>query len=319
MEKKKIILVTGATGAQGGSVAKALLADDKFAVRAFTRNPNSERAIALYNTGAEIFEGDINDRNSLQLAMKDCYGVYGVTNYWEHFEKEYEQGKNLIDTAKEMNIQHFMLHTLPDYNKLSNGKYPTPHCDIKAKLQQYTISKKLPATFMQVAFYYENFFTLFPLQYTGNDTWKFGFPQGTTKLAMISVEDVGGIVSTIFNHPAEYIGRTVCGVGSDESCYVYAALMGKILGRKIRYNYITRDEFAAMNFPGMEELANMFEVQRLYVPEKLMSLIESYGLNPGMLSFKHWLIKNKEKFDAYFNSVLSKHAASAASTNQPPL
>ena len=319
MESKKTILVTGATGAQGGSVAKALLAGNKFAVRALTRNRNSERAIALYKSGAEIVEGDLNDRQSLQLAMKDCYGVYGVTNYWEHFEKEYDQGKNLIDTAKEMNIKHFMLHTLPDYNRLSSGAYPTPQCDIKAELQRYAISKKLSATFMQVAFYYENYFSFFPLQYAGNDTWKFGFPQGTTKLAMISVEDVGGIVSTIFNHPAEYLGRTVCAVGSDETCYVYAALMGKILGRKIRYNYITRDEFADMNFPHASELANMFEVQRLYIPEKLMSLIESYGLNPGMLSFKQWLIKNKDKFDAYFNAVLSKHAASATSANQRPL
>lgn len=295
---KKIILVTGATGAQGGSVARALLAENRFAVRVLTRNANAEKALALKAAGAEVVEGNLDDIHSLKSAMKDCYGVFGVTNFWEHFHQEYEQGKNLIDAVKEMGIQHFVLHSLPDYHKLSKGKFPVPHCDNKAQLEEYTRSLDITATFVQVAFYYENFFSYFPLQCMGDTSYCFGFPQGDTKLAMISIDDLGGIVTSIFNNPLRYIGRVVGAVGVDDTCYEYATTMSKILGADIHYNYIERDVFASFGFPGAEELANMFEVQRLYIPNRQADLLESRGLNPDIQSFESWVIKNKDRFFA---------------------
>ena len=301
MNQKKIILVTGATGAQGGSVAKALLAENKFAVRILTRNAISKNALALQAAGAEIAEGNLDNIESLKAAMKDCYGVFGVTNFWEHFDKEYGQGKNLIDAVYQSGIKHFVFHALPDYNKLSNGKYSVQHCDMKAALQRYTQSLGIPATFVHIAFYYENFFNFFPLQPAEDGTYYFGFPQGDTKLAMVSVEDIGGVVSSIFKFPVEYIGRTVGVVGADNNCSEYAAIMSGLLGRTIRYNYVPRDEYAAYGFPGAEEVANMFEVQRLYIPNRQLDLIESYGLNANMQSFESWLKKNAEKFESVFN------------------
>ncbi|MDB5278709.1 MAG: NmrA-like family domain containing 1 [Ferruginibacter sp.] len=298
MNQKKTILVTGATGAQGGSVAKALLAENNFTVRVFTRNAQSEKALELQQAGAEVVTGDLDDIDSIKNAMHNCYGVFGVTNFWEHFEKEYQQGKNLIEAVKQMNVEHFVLHTLPDYNKLSNGQYPTPHCDIKAALQAYTNTQNIPATFMQVAFYYENFFTFFPLQKSADGGYSFGFPQGDTKLAMVSIEDLGPVVAAVFNHPAEYIGRTVGVVGADDTCYEYAATLSRVLEKKVNYHYIPRDEYAALGFAGAEELANMFEVQRLYIPQRQIDLIESYGLNPAMQPFERWLSKNKSRFTA---------------------
>jgi len=298
MNQKKIILVIGATGAQGGSVAKALLAENNFAVRILTRNKQSQKAIALQQAGAELMIGDLDNVESIMQAMKGCYGVFGVTNFWEHFDDEYQLGKNLIHAEKQMKIQHFVFHTLPAYNKLSNGKYTVPHCDIKAALQEYTTSLNIPATFMHVAFYFENFFTFFPLQRTGDDSYSFGFPQGDTKLAMVSVEDLGGVVAPVFNHPAEYIGRTVGVVGADDTCNDYAATMGKVMHKNIQYGYIPRDVYARFGFAGAEELANMFEVQRLYIPNRQIDLIESYGLNPNMQTFESWLRKNKKRFKA---------------------
>jgi len=303
MATKKLILVTGATGAQGGSVAKALLENTDYAVRILTRNAHSPKALALQQAGAEVIQGDLDDMPSLLRAMHDCYGVFGITNFWEHFEKEYRHGITLIDAVKRSNIQHFVLHTLPDYNKLSNGKYPTPHCDMKAALQDYANNLQLPATFVRVAFYYENFLTFFPLQAEPGDSYSFGFPQGDTKLGMVSVEDVGGVVATIFNHPAEYIGRTVNVVAAQETCYTYAAIMSKVLGKTVRYNYIDRDTYAALDFPGSEELANMFEVQRLYIPGRLIDVIETYGLNPQTQTFEKWLMANKHRFAAQFEQA----------------
>jgi uncharacterized protein YbjT (DUF2867 family) len=304
--KKKLILVTGATGAQGGSVASALLNDDHFAVRILTRNASSPKALELIASGAEAVQGDLDDTASLLHAMRGCYGVFGVTNYWEHFDKEYQQGKNLIDAVKLSGIQHFVFHTLPDYSALSEGRYPTPHCDLKAALQRYARSLDLPVSFLHIAFYYENFFNFFPPQKAADGSLQFGFPQGDTKLAMVSVEDIGGIVRSIFHYPEAYIGRTVGAVGSDNTCVEYAKIMSRVLNQNIQYKYIPRDVYAELGFLGSEELANMFEVQRLYIPERQIDLIESYGLNTEMQSFEKWLYKKKDFFNAQFAALRSK-------------
>lgn len=296
MMTKKRILVTGATGAQGGSVARALLAENNYTVRILTRNPQSEKALTLLQAGAEVAEGDMDSMQSLLAAMEDCYGVFGVTNFWEHFGGEYQQGVNLIDAVKQSDIEHLVLHTLPSYSKLSNGKYPTPHCDIKAALQEYTLSQGINASFVQVPFYYENFFSFFPPQPVDENTFAFGFPQGATKLAMVSIEDLGSIVAPVFNNPAAYKGRVIGPVGADDTCAAYAATMSKVLNMDIRYKYIERDVYASFGFPGAEELANMFEVQRLYITSRQADLLESLALNPGMQSFESWVTKHQERF-----------------------
>jgi len=297
MDQKKTILIIGATGAQGGSVAKALLAENKFAVRILTRNKQSQKAIALQQAGAEVVIGDLDNIESIVEAMRGCYGVFGVTDFWEHFDDENQLGKNLIHAVKQMKIQHFVFSTSPGYNELSNGKYEVPQCDIKAGLQEYTTSLNIPATFMHVAFYFENFLNLFPLQRTGEDSYSFGFPQGDTKLAMVRIEDLGGVVAAVFNHPVQYVGRTVGVVGADDTCNVYAATMSKVMQKNIQYGYIPREIYAEFGFAG-EEFANMFEVQRLYIPNRQIDLIESYGLNPNMQTFENWVKKNKKRFKA---------------------
>jgi len=311
MKQKPIILVTGATGAQGGSVARTLLAEDKFTVRILTRNASSEKAIALRNAGAQVVTGDMDDIYSLLRAMKDCYGVFGITNFWEHFAKEYSQGENLIHAVQQSGIKHFVMQSLPNYYRLSRGAFAVPQYDLKAELQNYAEWLDVPATFIHMSFYYENFFNLFPLQKGVGNEFYFGFPQGSTRLAMTSVEDTGGIVATAFNNPVKYIGRTVGAVGADDSCSDYAVLMSEVLKRDIFYKYIPRDDYAAFGFPGAEELADMFEVQRLFIPNRRADLMESYEMNPAMQTFESWLIKNKPRFDAYFSSLLNNTAKAA--------
>lgn len=299
MNKKPLILVTGATGGQGGSVAKALLTGDSFAIRILTRNPNSEKALALKAAGAEIIAGDMSDVASLTAAMKDCYGVFGVTNFWEHFDKEYELGKNLIDAVHQSGISHFVLHTLANASEISHGKLPVPHFDIKAALQDYTISLGVPATFVQLPYYYENFFTFFPLRAAEGGGYTFGFPQGETRFAMVSVEDTGCVVATIFARPAEFIGRTIGIVGDDKTSSEYAAILSRVLGRHITFTHIPHAEFVALGFPGAEDLGNMFEMQRLHIPNRQAEMDESYALNPAIQDFEGWVIRNKERFEPF--------------------
>jgi len=296
MNDRPVILVTGATGAQGYSVAKALLETDQWVVRCLTRNVGREKAKELQEAGAVLVEGDLDDKGSLMQAMEGCYGVFGLTNFWEHFEKEYQQGRNLIDAVHASGISHFIYSGLPGYQALSGGKLSVPHCDIKAALEEYTRGLGIPSTFIHIAFYYENFLSFFPPLREGDGAFYFGFPQGDTPLAMASPEDMGPIVALVFDHPDHYMGKTVGVVGEDRSCKEYASIMSRVLGVTVRYRYVPRDVFAGLGFPGAEELANMFDVQRLHIPHRKGDLMNSWYMNPRMQSFEIWLRRNKKKF-----------------------
>lgn len=292
----KKILVVGATGAQGGSVARHLLAEGKFGVRCLTRTPDSDNAAALAKAGAEIVKGSLDDLDSLHEAIKGCYGVFGVTNFWEHFDKEYQQGKNLVDAVKGADLDHFVLSTLPYVKKLTGGELDVPHFDIKGKLEEYTRNLGIKATFVHVAFYYENFLSFFPPQKQEDGTFAFGFPQGHTPLAAVAVEDMGGVVKAIFNRPSDFIGRVVGIVGDDLPPRSYADTMTRILGKKVVYNFIPKEVFASFDFPGAEDLANMFDYNRVHIPNRKADLEESRSLYPDIQSFEAWLAANKDKF-----------------------
>ncbi|MGA7690482.1 MAG: NmrA family NAD(P)-binding protein, partial [Jiangellales bacterium] len=93
MTDKKLITVVGATGAQGGATARALLKDETFAVRAVTRDPDSDAARALADAGAEVVRADIDDAASLLGALEGAYGAFFVTFFWAHFSPEVEQAQ----------------------------------------------------------------------------------------------------------------------------------------------------------------------------------------------------------------------------------
>jgi uncharacterized protein YbjT (DUF2867 family) len=295
MIDRKTILVTGATGAQGGSVAKHLLGSGQFNVRALTRKPDSDKARSLRNAGAEVVMGDLNDVRSLKDAVAGCQGVYGVTNFWEHFDREYDHGKNLIDTVAAADIGHLVFSSLPDARKLSTGTLDVPHFQMKAELEQYARDLELPATFVHVAFYYENFLYFFPPKQNNGGPPTFGFPQGDTPLAGVAAEDIGGVVAEIFKRPDEFIGKTVGIVGDDIQPGDYAAIMTRVLGREVVYNYIPRDVFAGFGFPGADDLANMFEMNRLHILERKADLELSRRLSPSIRAFEQWMKANRDK------------------------
>lgn len=298
MTDTKTILVTGATGAQGGSVVRHLLRGGKFKIRCLTRNPDAKKARELEQSGTEIAQGDLGDPESLQAALAGCYGAFGVTNFWEHFEKEYHHGKNLIDAVKGAAIEHFVFSTLPYAHRLSDWKLEVPHFDQKAKLEEYARGLKLPATYAHVAFYYENFLYFFPPKLQEDGSYMFGFPQGETSLAGVSVEDAGGVVAKIFERPDEFREKTVGIVGDDLPCSKYAEIMSRVLGKKIVYRYIPREVFAKFGFPGAEDLANMFEYNRLFIPNRRSDLEQSLALYPQIQRFEPWVRANQDKFAA---------------------
>jgi len=283
------ILIVGATGAQGGSVAHHLLRAGSYQVRCLTRHPNSPAALELARLGAEMVEGDLGNPASLRAALRGCDGAFGVTNYWEHFEREYEHGRNFVDALNATGIQHAVFSTLPHAKLLSGGRLAVPHLDTKGHIEEYARAVKLPATYVHVAFYYENFLKHFPPRRQPNGTYVFGFPQGSTPLAAVAAEDVGGVVAAIFAESFWYRDKVIGIVGDDLRCDEYAEIMHRVLGRSFAYRYVAHDAFAALDFPGARDLADMFEFNRRYVPNRRLDLAKSRELYPQIRPFERWL------------------------------
>lgn len=295
---KKTILVFGATGAQGGSVARNLLSRGQFNVRVITRKPDSDSANALRNLGAEIVQGDLDDPASLDAALNGVYGVFGVTNFWEHFDKEETQGRNLVNAVAKAGVQHFIFSTLPPIEKETNGALKSPHFDLKAEHEELARKLNIPSTFVHVPFYYENFLAFFPPRPAGDGTYAFGFPQGDTPLAAMSVEDVGKVVAPMFEQPEKYIGQTVKLAGDEIPPQQYAETLGRVSGKTVNYNYIPRETFAAFGFPGAEDLADMFEYYRLHIPSRVDDIETCRIVAPDLQSFATWTERNADKIKA---------------------
>lgn len=298
MEQQKTILVIGATGAQGGSVAKSLLEEGIFKVRCLTRNPGSEKAIALQKAGAELVTGDLNNITSLSIAMRGVYGVFGVTGFCDQEAEEYQHGKNLIFAVVINRVSFFIFSSLPDMKKISKGAFDVPVFRVKHALEEYARSLKPDTSFIHVPDYYEHFFSRLLPQKSHDGNYYLQLPQGDAKYATVSASDIGGVVRTMFHHPAVYRKRTVGIVGSDMHCAAYAAILSKVLKKNILYQPVSKEEYAALGFADAAALADKHAFYAQHVQDRQLDLIESYGLNPEMQSFETWLTHNRSAFHA---------------------
>ncbi len=149
--ENKTIAVIGATGLQGKGVVNALIKEGSFNVRAISRNPDS------YSGNAhEVVQADLTDLNSLTNAFDNAHGVFVVTNFWEGAD-EVSQGKLAIQAAKDAGVNHFVWSTLPNVEKISNGKYDVSHFTGKAKVDELIANAGFENhTFVQPPFYFQN-------------------------------------------------------------------------------------------------------------------------------------------------------------------
>jgi uncharacterized protein YbjT (DUF2867 family) len=292
------ILVSGATGLQGGAVARHLLKRGKSEVCCLTRRPDSEAAKTFKQLGADVVKADFDDPSSVKLALRGCTAVFGVTNFWEAFQREYEQGINLIDAASDAEVAHLVLSTLPSAAKISNGAIAVSHFETKARMEEHARLRGVRFTFVHVAFYFENFINYFSPRKQADGTYGFGFPMAEAPLAALAVDDTGGVVTAIFENPGEFLGATIEIVGDQMSARQFAETMSRVLRRKVTYNHIPRDEYATLGFPGARDLADMFEFLRVYVPSRRAEIAQCRRLYPSMQTFEAWLQANVEGFAA---------------------
>jgi uncharacterized protein YbjT (DUF2867 family) len=307
---KKIIAVVGSTGAQGGGLVRAILADKqgKFTPRAITRNPRSDKAKALAALGAEVVQADIDDSASLVAAFQEAYGAFCVTNFWEHMspEKELVQAGNQAKAAKAAGIQHILWSTLEDTRAkvpLSDtrmptllGKYKVPHFDAKGEANTLFAATGVPTTFLNTSFYWENFiyFGLGPKK--GPDgKFTITFPIGDKKLPGIAAEDIGKCALGIFQADPAFFGKTIGIAGEHLTGKDMAQKMSHALGIEVVFNAVSPDAYRKFGFQGADEMGNMFQYKADFESAfcGARSLSGSRELNPELQTFDQWLAKNK--------------------------
>jgi uncharacterized protein YbjT (DUF2867 family) len=287
-------MVVGATGAQGGSVARHLLAEGRCRVRCMTRQLDSVAARAMADAGAEVVQGDMADRESLDAALAGCEAAFGVTSYFEHFEAEYALGATFIDAVVDSAVEHLVLSTLPSASTLSGGRLQVPIFEQKARLEALVRSTELLATFVHVSFYYENFLFNSPPRRQPDGSYAFGFPMGATPFSAVSVGDVGGVVAALLRDPKRFAGAAVNVVGDQQTANDYAAAIAAATGRDVRYQHIPHEVFAALPIPGAPVLADMFELLRSHLPPKPADLGRCRQIYPGIRDFSTWAREHRD-------------------------
>jgi uncharacterized protein YbjT (DUF2867 family) len=312
MADKKIIAVVGATGAQGGGLVKSILEDKggEFAVRAITRDVNSEKAKELARQGAEVVAADIGDALSLKRAFAGAHGAFCVTFFWAHFspEKERAEAKGMAQAAKDRGLQHVIWSTLEDTrlrvplsdNRMPTlmGKYKVPHFDSKGEANQDFTNLGVPTTFLLTSFYWDNLIHSGMGPKKGPDgTLLFTLPMGDKKLPGIAADDIGRCAYGVFKKAREYVGKTVGIAGEHLTGAQMAAALTKALGREVRYNPVSFEAYRGFGFPGAEDLGNMFQFKHDFEEAfcGARNLDVARSLYPGLQTFEQWLARNKAR------------------------
>ncbi|KAI8518438.1 NmrA-like domain-containing protein 1 [Branchiostoma belcheri] len=289
----KLITVFGATGSQGGSVASALLEDQDFKVRAVTRNASSDKAKALQEKGAEVVVASLDDPSTLEPALQGAHGVFVVTNFWEHMDKERElkQGKAIADAARAAGVLHVVFSGLENVQKIAG--FPCPHFDAKGQIEEYMTSLELPVTFVRYSFYYENYTSLMKPQKQEDGTYVLGVPMEGAAMDGVSAGDMGPAVREIFKNWAEWVRRSVGFSGDKLTIQQYADILSKHLAPKVfKASDMTADAFGQLGFPGADDLGNMFKFYRLHNPDRSVDLTRQ--LHPAAKTFDTWVGENKD-------------------------
>lgn len=309
MSDRKLITVFGATGAQGGGLARSILADPDgpFAVRAVTRDTASPAAKALAKAGAEVVAADVDDAAAVARALDGAYGAYFVTFFWAHFSplKELAEARIMAQAARNARLKHAIWSTLEDTRRrvpLSDDRMPTlmenykvPHFDAKGEADQFFRDAGVPTTFLLTSFYWDNLihFGMNP-QRGADGTLGFVLPMGDRRLSGIAAEDIGRCAHGVFRRGGDFIGRTVGIAGEHLTGAEMAAALSRALGEKVNHVDVAFDAYRGFGFPGAADLGNMFQFKHDFNAEfcGARSVELSRELNPELQSFAAWLAKN---------------------------
>lgn len=318
---KKIIAVVGATGQQGGGLARAILddPDGPFALRVLTRSTGSAAARDLAARGADVVQADLDDEASVLRAFDGAYGAFVVTNFWvertpeeeaarTRAQMELDQAGVAARAAKASGLKHVVWSTLedtrPHFEHLGSelptllDTYKVPHFDAKGEADNLFTSLGVPTTFLLTTMFYESFL-IGQGPHRGDDGHLvLTNPMGDSPLAVVAAEDIGRTAYGIFRAGARYVGRTVGLAGDHLTGVQLAEAFTRVLGEDVGYRPVTHDQLRAAGFPGADEFGNMYqfyaEAADYFVGVRDIDLIRR-ELNPDLLSFEDWLTAHKDQ------------------------
>ncbi|MCH7574359.1 MAG: NmrA/HSCARG family protein [Candidatus Marinimicrobia bacterium] len=244
------VLVTGATGNQGGAVVQALL-NRGHQVRALTRNSASPAADRLREQGVEIAVGDFSDQDSLVRAARGVDAVYAMATPFEGgVEQETAQGIAVADAAKAAGVGHLVYSSVASADRATG----IPHFESKYEIEKHILSSGVPYTIIAPVFFMDNM--LLPWVLPGLRQGKLAMAMPATRsLQQIAVADVGDIAASVFERRDAFIGRRIDIAGDEPTGDEAAAILSKVTGREIRYEGFSPDVLRAES----EDMALMFE------------------------------------------------------------
>ena len=284
----KIILVTGATGRQGGATVRHLLASG-WPVRAIARDLATPAAHTLQQARAEVVQADNENLASLEAAMQGVYGVFSVQPAVFGYETEVRQGKSIADAAKSVGIQHFVYTSVGGAEGQSRvrklGKW---------EIEQYIQALGLPTTILRPANFMEDI--IGP---------RFGAPSGTFSIALkpdvplrlIAIDDIGALAALMFECPDAYLGQIIEIAGDSLTPPQVAAAISLATEHSISYGQIPLETIRQQN----ADVAQVFYfLNEIGYQTDIPALRKLY---PNLTSFETWLQKTgKAQFEIVWNA-----------------
>jgi uncharacterized protein YbjT (DUF2867 family) len=279
METGATILITGATGQQGGAVARELLRAGH-RVKAMTRNPDKDAAKALAALGAEVVQGDLNDVTTLERAVEGAWGVFGVQNTWEAgADVEEDQGKRLAAISRESGVQHFV------YTSVGSADRETgiPHFDNKWRVEESVRGLGFPSyTILRPAFFMENWLSPWFKPAIDEGTVAIGI-NPDTRLQMIAVEDIGKYGRVAFEKSEELNGRAIDIAGDELTMPEVADAIGRASGRTLSFFQVPIEQVREFS----DDFAIMLEwFDRVGYNADISGNAAEYGVSPT--TFDAW-------------------------------
>jgi uncharacterized protein YbjT (DUF2867 family) len=231
-ESNRTVLVTGATGSQGGAVARELLSRGGFRVRAMTRKPDSEKARALKQSGAEVVQGDLNDEASLRKAMQGAWGVFAVQNTWEAgVEGEEEQGHRQARVARDLGVQHYVYTSVGSADRRTG----IPHFENKSRIEQTVRTLGFPShVIIRPVFFMENLLSPWFKPAIDQGKLMMAIKPGT-RLQMIAVEDIGKYGRWAFDGHERLNRREIDIAGDERTMPEAARIIGQAAGHPVEF------------------------------------------------------------------------------------
>lgn len=283
MDANKIIFVTGATGNQGGAVAR-ILAKNGFRVKALIRNPGSSKAVILQNLNITTLAGDLNNGESYREYLEDVFGVFSVQTFANGIEKEINQGITLANIAEEMGVKHFIYSSVLSADSHSDVSF----MESKFKIENHIRNLKLPFTIIRPASLYENFL----IPHVKKSILKGKLIQPINRDIVqqyISAEDIGKATLKIFKNSDSNLNKTMPLAAEQLSTQQIAETFSSVLNKKVEYkklpSFITRLVMG-------KDLYKMFK----WVNEKSVFYKEDVEITrkelPDYLPLKNWIEMN---------------------------